>query len=40
MSSALTVMVWTLAVLFGCLTVFAIIVMIHYLMTEVFDENN
>ena len=38
MSSALTVILWALAVLIVCFTIFGIIVMVYYLMTEVFED--
>ena len=37
MSSALTVILWTLAILIVCFTIFGIIVMVYYLKTEVFE---
>lgn len=37
MSSALTVILWSLAILMVCFTIFGIIVMVNYLMTEVFE---
>lgn len=38
MSSALTVILWAFAVLIVCITIFGIINMVHYLMTEVFED--
>ena len=38
MSSAITVILWTMAILFICATITMIIVMIEFLMTEVFDK--
>lgn len=38
MISALTVILWTLAVLTVCFTIFGIIMMVRYLMTEVFED--
>jgi len=38
MSSALTVILWAFAILIVCCTIFGIIVMVHYLMTEVFED--
>lgn len=37
MNSALTVILWSFAILIISFTIFAIIVMVHYIMTEVFD---
>lgn len=39
MNSAITVILWTMAILFICATITMIIVMVDYLMTEVFKEN-
>ncbi len=38
MSSALTVILWALAIFIVCLTICGIIVMVDYLMTEVFED--
>ena len=38
MYSALTVILWALAILIVCFTIFGIIVMVDYLMTEVFED--
>lgn len=38
MSSALTVILWALAVLIVCFTIFGIIIMVYHLKTEVFED--
>lgn len=38
MISALTVILWALAILIVCFTIFGIIVMVDYLRIEVFED--